>query len=90
MIIFINDIPVRILKADEQPDLGKVNVVIDAAESPLTQAQLIHHVWIKNVEDEHLNVLLHFLDSKIPTSLLSLYLTVKNCESGRWTCKEER
>ena len=55
MIIFINDIPVRILKANEQPDLGKVNVVIDTLESPLTQAQLIHHVWIKNVEDEHLN-----------------------------------
>ena len=78
MIIFINDIPVRILKADEQPELGKVNVVIDALESPLTQAQLIHHVWIKNVEDEHLNVLFHFLDSKVPTSLLSLYLSVKN------------
>jgi 8-oxo-dGTP pyrophosphatase MutT (NUDIX family) len=89
MIIFINDIPVRILKADEQPDVGKINVVIDAAESPLTQAQLFHHVWIKNVEDEHLNVLLHFLDSKVPTSLFSLYLSVKNYDDIKEFLREK-
>jgi ADP-ribose pyrophosphatase YjhB (NUDIX family) len=78
MIIFINDIPVRILKANEQPDQGKVNSIIDAAEGPLTQAKLIHHVWIQNVTDEALGVLLNFLDSKVPTNLFSLYLTVKD------------
>lgn len=81
MIIFINDIPVRILKADEQPDQGRVNLVIDAAEGPITQAKLIHHVWIQNVTDNDLGVLLNFLDSKVPTSLLSLYLTVKDYDS---------
>ena len=80
MIIFINDIPVRILKADAQPDQGRVNLVINAAEEPLTQAKLIHHVWIKNVSDEDLGLLLNFLDSKVPTSLLSLFLSVKNYE----------
>ncbi len=78
MIIFINDIPVRILKADEQLDLGRVNLVINAAEEPLTQAQLIHHVWIKNVGGEDLGILLNYLDSKVPTNLLSLHLSVKN------------
>ena len=34
MIIFINDVPVRILKGDEQPDQGKVSSVVDAAEGP--------------------------------------------------------
>lgn len=81
MIIFINDIPVRILKANEQPDQGKVNSVIDAAEVPLTQAVLIHHVWIQNVTNESLEVLLNFLDSKVPTNLFSLYLTVKDYDS---------
>jgi 8-oxo-(d)GTP phosphatase len=78
MIIFINDIPVRILKANEQPDQGKVNSIIDAAEGPLTQAKLIHNVWIQNVTDEALGILLNFLDSKVPTNLFSLYLTVKD------------
>jgi hypothetical protein len=40
MIIFINDVPVRILKASEQPDQGRVSVTIDASEGPLTQANL--------------------------------------------------
>ncbi len=78
MIIFINDIPVRILKADEQPEQGRVNVVIDASEEPLTQAKLIHHIWIQKVSDENLETLLNFLDSKVPTNLLSLYLTVND------------
>ena len=78
MIIFINDIPVRILKADAQPDQSRVNLVINAAEEPLSQAKLIHHVWIKNVSDEDLGLLLNFLDSKVPTNLLSLFLSVNN------------
>lgn len=78
MIIFINDIPVRILKADEKPDQGRVNLVIDASEEALTQAKLNHHVWVQNVSDEDLSTLLNFLDSRVPTSLLSLYLSVVN------------
>ncbi len=83
MIIFINDIPVRILKANEQPDQGKVNSVIDAAEGPLAQAALIHHVWIQNVTNDVLGVLLNFLDSKVPTNLFSLYLTVKDYDGTK-------
>lgn len=80
MIIFVNDIPVRILKADEQPDQGRVNLVLDAAEEPLTQAKLIHHVWIQKVSEDDLGLLFNFLDSKVPTNLFSLYLSVKNYE----------
>jgi ADP-ribose pyrophosphatase YjhB (NUDIX family) len=76
MIIFINDVPVRILKANEQPDQGRINVIIDASEGPLTQAKLIHHVWIQKVKEDDLGVLLNFLDSKVPTNLFSLYLSV--------------
>jgi hypothetical protein len=35
--------PVRIFKANEQPDEGRV-MIIDASEGPLTQVKLIHHV----------------------------------------------
>lgn len=78
MVIFINDIPVQILKADEQPDLGHVNVIIDAAKEPLTQAKLMNHVWIQNVGEVHIDLILGSLDSLVPTHLLSLYLTAKN------------
>ena len=81
MIIFINDVPVRILKANEQPDQGRVNVIIDASEGPLTQAKLIHHVWVQKVSEDDLGVLFNFLDSKVPTNLLSLYLSVVNYDT---------
>jgi 8-oxo-dGTP pyrophosphatase MutT (NUDIX family) len=75
MIIFINDIPVRILKANDEPPTGLVNHVIDAAAEPITQAKLIHHVWVKNVKATDLDLLLSFFDSKVPTNLLSLVIT---------------
>jgi 8-oxo-(d)GTP phosphatase len=81
MIIFINDIPVRILKAGEEPDEGRVNHIIDAASEPVTQAKLIHHVWIKNAAEKDLDILLEFLDSRVPTSVLSLIITVNQYEN---------
>lgn len=78
MIIFINDIPVAILKATEQPGEGRVNQVVDASLEQVTQAKLIHHVWIKNATERELELLLTFLDSKVPTNVLSVFISVAN------------
>jgi 8-oxo-(d)GTP phosphatase len=78
MIIFINDIPVQILKAEEQPDQGRVNNIIDASRETLSQARLLNHVWVQHVDEAEIDLLLNFLDSKVPTNLLSLYLSAKN------------
>jgi ADP-ribose pyrophosphatase YjhB (NUDIX family) len=78
MIIFVNDIPVRILKADEKPHSGHVNHIIDAISEPITQARLIHHVWVKNVSESDFDLLLSFLNSKVPINLLSLVITAVN------------
>jgi ADP-ribose pyrophosphatase YjhB (NUDIX family) len=78
MIIFINDIPVRILSITEEPDPGRINHTIDAAAEPLTQAKLIHHVWVKNVSEKDLDDLLVILNSKVPTGILSLFVSVKD------------
>ena len=63
------------------PIKGRVNVIIDASEGPLTQAKLIHHVWIQKVSEDDLGILFNFLDSKVPTNLLSLYLSVINYDT---------
>jgi 8-oxo-(d)GTP phosphatase len=78
MIIFINDIPVRILKANEEPHSGHVNHIVDAIAEPITQAKLIHHVWVKNAKESDIDVILSFLNSKVPTNLLSLIITSVN------------
>lgn len=83
MIIFINDIPVRILKVGAEPDQGTINHVIDTTHEPLTQAKLLNHVWVKNVGDKELDIILSFLDAKVPTSLRSLWITATDYDSAR-------
>ncbi|HYF67966.1 MAG TPA: NUDIX domain-containing protein [Ohtaekwangia sp.] len=76
MIIFINDIPVRILKETESPGEGRVNQMVDTALEPLTQAKLIHHVWIKNAGEKEIDILLACLDSHVPTNVISVFISV--------------
>jgi ADP-ribose pyrophosphatase YjhB (NUDIX family) len=80
MIIFINDIPVRIYKAHENPASGHFNQTIDAARETITRANLLQNVWIKNVKETHLDLILSILNSPVPTSLLSLHITVSDYE----------
>lgn len=75
MILFINDIPVKILEADVVPDSGNYNYILDAATEPITQAKLINHVWIKNVNEQEFDNLLRFLNSHVPTNILSVILS---------------
>lgn len=80
MIIFINDIPVRIYKAEETPASGHFNQTIDAAKETITRANLLQNVWIKNASESHLDLILTILNSPVPTSLLSLHITVSDYE----------
>jgi len=75
MNLFINDIPVKILQAEATPDAGHYNYILDAAAEPITQAKLINHVWIKNVEEVDLDTLLRFLNSNVPTNILSVIIS---------------
>src|SRR5688572_10828978 len=81
MIIFINDIPVKILKPGEKPDPGRYNHTIDAASETITQAKLIHHVLVTNADAQHFDALLGFLNSKVPTNLLTLIVAVHDYEA---------
>jgi 8-oxo-dGTP pyrophosphatase MutT (NUDIX family) len=75
MILFVNDIPVRIYKVDETPYAGHFTHSIDASKELITQAKLVHHVWVKNVKEAELDLLFTFLNSKVPFGLLSLHIS---------------
>jgi 8-oxo-(d)GTP phosphatase len=81
MVIFINDIRVTIYKLEEKPVSGQYNHTIDAGSEPITPAKLIHHVWVKNVNEKDVELILALLNSKVPLSLLSLHITVVNYEN---------
>lgn len=75
MNLFVNDIPVKLRKPDGVPEAGNYNQIIDAKKDDISKTRLIHHVWIKNVTTKDMQVLLTLLNSKVPTSLLSLEIT---------------
>ncbi|HNS13675.1 MAG TPA: NUDIX domain-containing protein [Bacteroidia bacterium] len=80
MNLFVNDIPVRILKPGTKPEEGSFNHVIDAKNEVVSKAKLIHHVWITNVAIEDIQIILYLLNSKVPTNLLSLEITTDHYE----------
>ncbi len=78
MYLFINDIPVTILKPGEEPAPDGINFVLDASTDTITRASLINHVWIRNAGIRDLDLILELINSKVPLQLLSLHLTVKD------------
>ena len=48
MNLFINDIPIRILKPRKKPEPGDINHAIDAKTEPITKAKLMNRVWVRH------------------------------------------
>jgi ADP-ribose pyrophosphatase YjhB (NUDIX family) len=78
MNLFVNDIPVSILKSGEKPEAGDFNQSVDAASEPVTRAKMINHVWINNASVADMDLILDLLNSKVPISLISLCITVND------------
>lgn len=89
MNLFVNDIPVLILKPGDQPDAGHFNHAVDAKTEPITKASLIHHVWINHATIQHLDTILDLINSKVPTSLLSLAITVEEYDTVKYYLKKK-
>jgi ADP-ribose pyrophosphatase YjhB (NUDIX family) len=81
MNLFVNDIPVIILKPGKQPDVGQFNTTVDVRKSSITKADLINHVWVTNAKVAHLDDVLDLIDSKVPIGLRSLIISIDDYES---------
>jgi ADP-ribose pyrophosphatase YjhB (NUDIX family) len=80
MNLFINDIPVKILKPGELPEDGHYNSELNASSEPVTKAKLINHVWISNASVLDMDVILDLVNSKVPSHLLSLVISINDYE----------
>lgn len=81
MNLFVNDIPVRILKEGVQPDKGHYNSSVNAEKDAITKASLLNHVWVKHATTAHLDSILDLINTRVPTNLLSLAISVKDYEA---------
>lgn len=80
MNLFVNDIPVIILKEGRKPDIGDYNSTLDVRKSPVTKADLVNNVWVVNATEESLNTILDLINSKVPISLKKLAISVVDYE----------
>ena len=78
MNLFVNDIPVKILKPGTRPDDGTYNAEINAASEAVTKAKLINHLWVSKASVMDLDLILDLINSNVPIHLLSLVITVKD------------
>ena len=78
MNLFVNDIPVRILKANEKALSGHYNYEIDASKEAISKAKLINHVWLHHAAIKDMDNLFDLLNSKVPTNLLSLTISIND------------
>ncbi len=81
MNLFINDIPVRILKPGKKPEPGDINLVVDAKTEAITKAKLMNHVWVKHATINDLDIILDLIHSRVPMNLRSLFVSVDDYES---------
>lgn len=89
MNLFVNDIPVMILKPGKQPDVGQFNLTVDARKTSLTKADLINHVWVSNARPADLNTVLDLIDSRVPIGLRSLTITVEDYQEIKGFLKKK-
>lgn len=81
MNLFVNDIPVHIWEPGTKPEEGNFNFEINASKEPITKSKLINHVWVSQANVQHLNSILDLVNSKVPTNLLSLDVTIEDYEA---------
>src|SRR5260221_12921655 len=89
MNLFVNDIPVRILKPGKKPDPGDINLTVDAKNEPITKAKLLNHVWVDQATINDLDLILDLVNSKVPIGLHSLFVSVDNYESVKIYLKKK-
>lgn len=89
MNLFINDIPIRILKKKEKPSLVNFNHVVDARKEMISKTSLRKHVLITRASDEHLNAVLNIMNSNVSSELFSLTISADDYTSIKLFLKKK-
>ena len=76
MNLFINDVPVRLLKADVEVDASWYTTVINAEQEPIIPGKLFNNVWVKNAHMEDIDRIIGLMNNaSVSLQLTSLTLS---------------
>jgi 8-oxo-dGTP pyrophosphatase MutT (NUDIX family) len=89
MNLFINDIPVRIVHSDTALHKRDYNLIINAANEPITPAKLLHRVAIKHASKDDLDMIFDLLDHTTPQGLINLTVAVDNYDDMKKFLKKK-
>jgi len=80
MHLFVNDIPVRIWEFEKHPPKENYNAIINPSKELINKTKLINHVCINRAKLKDIDAAFNQLNSKVPTNLLSMDITVDDYE----------
>jgi 8-oxo-(d)GTP phosphatase len=89
MNLFINDIPVKVLRSDEKPEAGHFNTEINASSEAISKAKLLNHVWLNQASTQDMDLVFDLINSKVPINLLSLTVSINDYEAFKQYLKNK-
>jgi 8-oxo-(d)GTP phosphatase len=89
MNLFINDIPVKVLRSDEKPEAGHYNNEINASSEAISKAKLLNHVWLNQASTQDMDLVFDLINSKVPINLLSLTVSINDYEAFKQYLKNK-
>ena len=89
MNLFINDVPVRLLKPAQTYQEERFNFVINAKYEPISHRKLIHHVLVTNVSGEQMLTILDLLNAETSRNLLSLTIASEEYKALKGVIKSK-
>lgn len=78
MNLFVNDIPIRLLRPGKSPSEDQFSKALDTKDGPVTRAGLLGHLWIKNASTHDLDDILNLINSNVPIDLRSLSISISD------------
>ena len=79
MNLFINDVPVTLLKPEVKVDAEWFNLVLNAEKEPITPAKLLNHIWVKNAHAEDIDRIIGLMNTaSVSINLVSVTITVND------------
>ena len=89
MNLFINDIPIRIIKRKVKPDIAHFNHVLDARNEPITKTLLRQHLLMTHASADHVKAMLAAIHTKAAADLVSLTISVEDYTSVKLLLKNK-
>ena len=89
MNLFINDIPVRIVHPDTPLHKRDFNLIINAANEPITPAKLMHRVAVKHAREDDLDMIFDLLDHTTPQGLINVTVSVDDYDGMKKFLKKK-